>query len=424
MVFDQNQPNVKNVRGVSYSDALQMVYQANAVTEQIADVSPDSELKIGDKFAKSTLNGFHKGIKRIEPGKSIPKSPLGGQEEFLEITENFGDRFELPTVENELSRHNLKTEFGALKMQELALRIDAHCLRDLSSNAASVIDDGINNNAGNPLALDQANIEDMVPRALEQIALRNAQKGELCAVVDPTFVRLLTAQTQGRATDFGDSTLTNGFSGRAFRHQGVMFYESTNIPVHFFFDATANPVDGETITINGLEITFKNAVASTGQVAIGANTVETFENLKELLENPTTTPAGGKYIAYNDFADYSSLIKIGYGSQFEVTVTDLGAGAVELELVALGDGLTMVFDSLMSDNMANGSFNSAKRYKEILFMNKGSVSLARPIAPTVQEVNSGSVEDRFSDIVKLQSLFGTKVFSDQTKGIVNVKASL
>jgi len=401
-----------------------MVYQANAVVEQIADVSVDAELKIGDKLAKATLEGNHKGIKRITPGKPIAKSPLGGQEEFLEITENFGDRFELPNVENELSRHNLKAEFGSLKMQELALRIDAHCLDDLSVNAASVIDDGINNNAGSPLSLDQANIEDMVPRALEQISLRNARNGELCAVVDPTFVRLLTAQTQGRATDFGDASLKNGFAGRVFRHQGIMFYESTNIPVHHFFDATGQPADGETITINGLEITFKNAVVAKSQVAIGASSLESYENLKEFLENPTTTPAGGKYIAYDAEADYADLIKIGYGDKFKVTVTDLGGGNVEVEFVALGDGLTMVFDNLMSDTIADGAFNSAKRYKDILFMNKGSVSLARPVKPTVQEVNSSSLEDRFSDIVKLHALYGSKVFSDQSKGIVNVRAAL
>ena len=145
MTFDPNQPNIKAIRGQSYSDALQMVYQANAVVEQIADVSVDNELKIGDKLVKATLEGNHKGIKRITPGQSIPVSPLGGQEEFLEITENFGDRFELPTAENEQARFNLKNEFGALKMRELALRIDAHCLDDLSLNAGSVLDNGINN---------------------------------------------------------------------------------------------------------------------------------------------------------------------------------------------------------------------------------------------------------------------------------------
>ena len=275
--------------------------------------------------------------------------------------------------------------------------------------------------AGTPVALAQGIIEDIIPVVKGELALNKIAGGDMVAVVTPEFMKVLTIQTQGRATDFGDATLRNGFaSGQVLRHQGFTIYESVNVPLSLYLDMSGNAVDGQTVSINGHTVTFKDVVAAKHQVAIGANTVEAMTNLKNYFENPTS--GAFSHTALDMEADHDALVKFGFGSKFEVTVTDLGAGAAEVRFFMLGGNLRI--KNTLAKTLVNGEWNADKHTQHMIFCQRGNIELARPIAPKSSFITADQNQFQQSEVVKITSLYGRKVFSDQAKGIVALAAKL
>lgn len=415
-----------NMRPEVYSRMLQEVYQASSVIEQIASTSAESEMNAGDVYHRPTLDGSFQGLKPINPGQNIPRSPLGSTDETLTIDRYFGDRFEIPEVQSVLERFNLRSEFGALKMRELALQIDGDCLGHMIESASVTLDDGDFSGgvAGSPVALSGGVIEDVIPIVKAEQSLNKISGGDMVGVVTPEFMKVLAIQTQGRATDFGDAALRNGFaSGQVLRHQGFTIYESVNVPLSLYLDMNGNAVDGETVSINGHTVTFKAVVAAKNQVLIGANTVETVTNLKNYFENPTS--GAFSHTALDMEVDHDALVKFGFGAKFEVTVTDLGGdgdGAAEVRFFMLGGNLR-IKNTLVS-TLTNGDWNADKHTQHMIFCRRGDIELARPIAPKSSFITADQNQFQQSEVVKITSLYGRKVFSDQAKGIVALAAKL
>lgn len=414
--------NLANMRPEVYSRMLQEIYQASSVIEQIASTTAESEMTAGEVYHRPTLDGAFSGIKPLNVGQDIPTSPLGSTDETLVIDRYFGDRFAIPEVQSVLERFNLRKEFGALKMRELALQIDGDCLGHMVEAGSVALDDGsFGGAAGSPLALSGSTIEDIIPVVKEEFALNKVMGGDMVAVVTPGFLKTLTIQTQGRATDFGDATLRNGFaSGQVLRHQGFTIYESVNVPVSLYLDMTGNAVDAQTVSINGHTVTFKDVVAAKHQVAIGANAIETMTNLKNYFENPTS--GAFSHTALDMEVDHDALVKFGFGAKFEVTVTDLGNGAAEVKFFMLGGNLRI--KGTLAETLTNGAWNADKHSQHMIFCQRGNIELARPIAPKTAFISADANMFQQSEIVKLTSLYGRKVFSDQAKGIVSLRAAL
>jgi hypothetical protein len=415
-------PTLKNMRAETYSSMLQEIYQANSVIEQVASTTAQSELGTNQTYHRASIDGFFSGLKKIDAGQDIPKSPLGAIDETLTIDRYFGDRFEIPEVQSELERFNLRQEFGALKMRELALQIDGDCLGHMAESASIQLDAGdFGGNAGEPLRLAAGTIEDIVPAIKAELSLNKVSGTDMVGIITPEFVKILTSQTQGRATEFGDAILRNGFmSGEVLRHQGFTMYESVNVPVSLYLDMTGNAVDGQTVSINGATVTFKDVVAAKGQVAIGADAVETMTNLKNFFENPTS--GDFSHVAYNAESDHSSLVPLGFGSKFEITVTDQGAGAAEVKFFMLGGNLRI--KSTLAETLTNGSWNSDKHSQHIIFTKRGGIELVRAIAPKTAFVSADANMFQQSEIVKLTALYGRKVFADQKQSILSLRAAL
>lgn len=415
---------IENMRPEVYGRMLQEIYQASSVIEQVASTSAQAEMSAGDVYHRPTIDGQFSGIKPVDVGADIPRSPIGSSDETLVIDRYFGDRFVIPEVQSVLERFNLRQEFGALKMRELALQIDGDCLGHMVDSASVTIDDGgFGGVANKPLALSGATIEDVIPVVKEELALNKVMGGDMVGIVTPSFLKSLTIQTQGRATDFGDATLRNGFaSGQVVSHQGFTLYESVNTPLALFLDMDeeSNAVDGQTVSINGHTVTFKAAVVAKHQVAIGADSVETMTNLKNYFENPASSAFS--HVALDFEADHTALVKFGFGKKFEITVTDTGNGSCEVKFFMLGGNLRI--KQTLTKTLTEGAWNEDKHIQYMIFCQRGSIELARPIAPKTSFVSADANMFQQSEIVKITSLYGRKVFSDQSQKIVVLAAKL
>ena len=422
MAFAENvNPNLANMRPEVYARMLQEVYQASSIVEQVASVSAEKEMNFGDVYHRPTIAGQFSGIKPLNVGDDIAASPIGSADETLTIDRYFGDRFLIPEVQSVLDRFNLRKQFGSRKMQELALHIDADCLGHVAKNAASRLDAGdFTGQAGDPLALSGTNVEEIVPAMISELAHNSVMTGERIGIVTPDFMKVLTNQTQGRATSFGDDVLRNGFNGNVIRHQDFVLYSSTNVPTSYYLDTTANPADGETLTLpTGLVVTFKNVVAAKKQILIGADTAATFANLKAFIEDPTTA---GSHLALDAVTDHTDLVLLGFGKKFQVTSNDLGGGAAETEFYMLGGGLRAKKN--LAENMANSEWNSDKHSQHMMFGTRGFIELARPIAPKISIVSADMNPTQQTEIVKLTALYGREMFSDQKTRAISLRAAL
>jgi len=99
----------------------------------------------------------------------------------------------------------------------------------------------------------------------------------------------------------GFAYIDSTFSTFRYKESGVLGYKGNQITYtglfynHGYFDVIENPLDGETISINGATITFKDTISAAGTVKIEGNGATTLGNLYDLMINPGVTDA--KHVA-------------------------------------------------------------------------------------------------------------------------------
>lgn len=329
---------------------------------------------------------------------------------------------DLPTTES----------YGAQLSNAIYETIDSDTLYTAYANAGQALDDGsFGGTAGNGLAVSIGNIANIPVLAMEKFMGANVvysnnmrfgklpyedYGGMLTWVIPPQVWSIIQLYFMVRNTPHGDEVITNGYTG--------MFGQfNTFVNNHLPFTArlalSVNPTDGDTITINGVVITFKTTVdagTTAGQVKIASTAALTVTNLTAFLNAPTTTVADATNAGYNGFAAANTVTDNTYTIPKSRALQNVIAvdGTTFVTFTKKGMGKVTLASSFTS---ASNLWTAAKQNIQSLFIIAKNVCLAIRKDP---EIYDNPVSNSIARDYVLWTVYDNKVFQDQARAIISL----
>jgi len=170
----------------------------------------------------------------------------------------------------------------------IAQRIDAYFLSRPIGVAASALDDGdFGGSDGSALTVTNSNIDDVINTALTEIHVANSTEKKFMAV-SPYETNFLNQFLQATGNNVADKVIVNGITSGVTKvgttFSGVDVFMTNNLTHVSVVTMATNPTNGQTLTINGVVVTFLDTMAATaGSVHITASVDATRAKLATFL---------------------------------------------------------------------------------------------------------------------------------------------
>ncbi len=322
---------------------------------------------------------------------------------------------------DELQAHlPVKQKYAKKLAMAMINQIDADVTLAAFNGAGTAMDDGtFAGTTGNGYAVTASNVATVFTTAMQKLRLKNVvynnrfsssvalevPSGMPIAIISPEILSFIELYLGGKNTLLGDQVSRNGYSGY---FMGFNLFLSNALPWSGSLALSVNPTTGDTITINGVTLTFNTTVdagTTAGQVKIASTAALTVTNLKNFLNAPTTTVADSTNAGYNAVTTANARLLKNF------TATD---NTTALGLVSGGTGTVVV-----SQSMTSGSnlWTTAKQQLKCLFALSKSVSLVIQKNPSLEE---NFVSGKIGRDYISWSAYGIKVFVDQAPQIVSL----
>lgn len=278
---------------------------------------------------------------------------------------------------------------------------------ELTSGNVPQIFSGVN------LLLQRANIFLNVSVPFTAVKAEDSQFDIGCAVISPDVYNRILERLEGKVGALGD---TVGVQGHVGKYMGYQLFVSNQLAWTGTLSMVTQPTDGDTITINGVVLTFKTTIGTTaGNVLIGGSADAARANLTALINSGgVTTDAGVSNVSVSATPDSS-----GFSDQnrlSNITATNDNT-ADTMTVVALGKGYMPVSDTLTA---AADNFVTGKYIQHCL------IGVMNAIDVVIQQDPKMDIRKRDgfvgSDVVTW-SAWGIKVFNDGLAKMVDVKIS-
>lgn len=329
---------------------------------------------------------------------------------------------------------NFQKEFTEAIIKKVATRMDVTILGEIL-NAATTFDNGTLTTltpSGVPVAITAANIPDVVFRssALLRLATRGGVVGTgYCLIVDPMVFSKMQTNIATRNADYSIQYLidgiranrelkpagtgSDGFSG--FSINGFPIFISTNLPSTLTLALPTQPTAGDTITINGVVITFVSSLTAVNQVLIAGTVDLTRTNLAAFFNDQTiaTGPvATAGHTALNNVSAGFNL-----PTDFQ-TITNMYPVAVNnntadtLTISTLGGYVSL------AETMAGAGNLWASNVLHMSLMRKGSICVA--IQSDMETFFVDKATGYFSAELSVRGMWGTKTFYEGARQMVKI----
>jgi len=313
-------------------------------------------------------------------------------------------------------------------MNRLFLQIDGDFMAVASAGAANYVDDGdFGGTAGNPVAISETNVAKLFSLNLTKLQLANvifdAQSrytGEVklgkvsdmpVAAISPLVYNSIILFLGGKETPLGDKVSTNGHAGyfmgfNIFVSNALYFTAQLNI-------ATA-PTDGDTITINGVVLRWKDTLAANGDVKIETgDAAACVDNLVAAINAPSTTTAKFDAFESTDTVTFQGKTRKKTSLLKNISATD---GTTYVTLAAKGWGVVNLAETLTA---AADGFSKITSHN--LFGVSKAVRMAIQVTPNMEVKD---VTGKVGKDIVVWTVYGIKVFKDNTYQIVDNRVDI
>jgi len=176
----------------------------------------------------------------------------------------------------------------------IAQRIDAYFLNRPVGNVTTALDAGdFGGSDGAALTVNSSNIDDVINTALTEIHTVNSTEKKFMAV-SPFETNFLRQFMQATGNNVADNVIVNGITSGVTKvgttFSGVDVFMTNNLTHTTVVTMATNPSDLQTLTINGVVLTFRATLGTTaGSVHITGSVDATRANLADFL-NGTNFP--------------------------------------------------------------------------------------------------------------------------------------
>lgn len=392
----------------------------------IADMQFKSDLQIGDT------------VKRRYRTNPIFANDLGSDgsytvQYYVEAEESFTiskqKEATVRVVKPSVLHHDLDTtkSYGVQLANAIWQEIEGDTLNSAYAGAGTTLDNSyFGGSAGDGVTVSIGNIADVPVYAMEIFRGKNVvidhtkrfgklpyedYGGMRTWIVPPQVWTVITKYMIARVTSLGDQVTANGYKGNFGEFE--VFIANT-LPFTTRLALGANPTDGDTMTIKGVQFRFKTATAANGDIQIGATAADTADNIVTAL-NALTTNVTNVYDALVDGTDTISeggftINKSHTGALHGIVATD---GTTYVDIVGKGWGKQTVSSSFTS---ASNGFTATKICVQSLFVIAKNVCLAIRQEP---EFWHDKVDGKVAENHVLWTVYDNKVFRDQARAIIN-----
>lgn len=267
---------------------------------------------------------------------------------------------------------------------------------------------------GNAVTVSNTNVDDIINEALTRVHVANSTAKKFMAV-SPYEASKLRSFLQNTGNNVADRVIVNGITsgvtavGTTF--SGVDVYMTNNLTNEVVVTMATIPTAGQTITINGVVITFVATLTGAGQVHIASTVDITRANLAEFLTGTNfpgdtteaeATDTGYQALAAND---------IGKLSRLNLTAVD-SAGADTLTLTANG---TLV----VSTNVTGATVATSR---QCILGDYGSINLYLPGAG--MDYTETKVEGKPGRELFMEQFHNSTVWTKMKDRIVTIKTTV
>jgi len=366
-----------------WSDEMQIIREKMTVAMALANTELRAKLSDGDKAHKP----YRSNLFAVDytKGTALTAQDVAATDEYLDVDQIKAVPIYLDDIDAIQNSYATRSSFARDMQEDLSRQMDAAFLAE-SENATSDVDDGdIGGTDGDPIAVSTSNVNQIFTAASRKLNQLNVKPSERYAVITPGMLEQIQLYLAGKDTSFGDEVGMNGLVGRRF---GFEIYVSNNLPFEAIWTPADNPTDGDTITINGVELTFKATPVLPGAIDIGGTTAVTIDNIVTLLNAPGTTTATG--------------IAVSAANQARLEGMEATDGTTYLEVYMAGGGEVAVDASETADLWSDETVYCQ-------FGRKGAIDMVVQAAPSLKVQDA---ELKLGVYLIAYDLYGLKTFSD------------
>lgn len=413
-----------NPNTMTFKTVFSAEYQMSHFKEPVYQIFADTRLEAGLEKGQTVSRSYASDVDSNDMGAdgSYSTQAITDTAETLTINKEKEASIYIKKLDELQAHLPVKQKYSRKLVNALINQIDADTLYTMNAGAGTTMDDGsFAGTSGNGFTPTASNIATVFSTAMQKLRLKNVvynkrfqaganlevPEGMPVAGISPEILTFIELFLGGKDTLLGDKTSTNGYAGY---FQGFELFISNALPWTGVLALSVNPTDGDTITINGVTLTFKSTVdagTTAGQVKIASTVDLTRANLATFLSAPTTTVADSTNAGYNALSTANArLLK-------NMTFTNSNS-ADTLTIDSRGWGTVVVSSVLTS---ASNTWTTTKQKLYVMFALSKSCSLVVQKTPSLEE---NPVSGKIGRDFIAWTVYGIKVFVDQAPQIVSL----
>lgn len=378
-----------------WSRRMQRKHYVTDVFRAVANFEEQNTLKNGDTVHRPyRSNVIDQDYTR---GTAVSIQDLTTTDESLVVNKAKVVPFYIDDLDELQNSYAMKNSYADDCAEKLSEVLDGHFLAE-TANAGDTIDDGdLGGTAGNGITLSTSNVQNLFGKANRKLDEKNIPRGNRWTIITPQIFDILWQYIAGKESLLGDNTGKNGHVGS---WAGFQLYMSNNAYATARLEFGTNPTNGDTITINGVVITFKDTLtAATGEteIHICGNAGATLDSLVAFINAPGTS------VAEATNAGISSATAAEQALLRRITATD---GATYMTIAGIGKSYITVSETLTA---AGDVWTATLQLQHALFGYKKPIDMVIQKRPTVV---LRPVQDKLGVNVMPYTLFGLKTFAE------------
>jgi|11_taG_2_1085331.scaffolds.fasta_scaffold01916_3 hypothetical protein len=395
----------------AFDNTYQEVFQKVLVAKEVASFRFEPVLKFGESVERVAYDITGVAVRTVTRGSASTIDSVTDTSELLEINLEKEAVFHISDGEvTQAGPLNPGEVIGAKIAHKVAEDFDGRVFGQVP-NALYAFDTGdlttgVSSNV--PITLSSTTVPQMAARMPAKLRSKNNQVlSNLVFVLDSYAASDVTQYLLGKNIDLAGSTFANGYTGDV---SNARMYVSENLTARAHLALATNPTDGDTITYNGVTVTFV-ATLSGGESEIHiCSTVDiTRANLVEWLN-----AGGANAEAEATDTGYSAATAADQALLTGITAENNNTDDVA-SIVQVGAGRVAVSETL-TDGTDTWTLNAIHCY----FGKKGGIEA---VLQDMKKVDMRPTDDRRGTNVFSSYLGGVKTFADGAKMFLDVRIS-
>lgn len=247
------------------------------VSMAICNTKCESYLSSGDRVNFPYTTDVR--IQSYAQGTDLTIDDVTATQDYIDIDQSKAVTFVMDPVQEKQALANYGADLAYQAAFQLRNNIDQTVIASGVDTASTTVAGG---------TLTSSTMVAKMTDAYAQLSRNNAADGELFAVVDPAGAALLSQTFIANGFNLSDSSLRNGFSGKAL---GFNVYVSNNLDYTQVLTTDTQPTATDTVTILGVTWTCvaDGTTANAGEINIGADVADWKTIVVKALNGTTST---------------------------------------------------------------------------------------------------------------------------------------